>query len=276
MKKLITLPLKFTDSLINKIDGVIIGIEGLSIGFASYETKDSVISKIKYIKNLKREVFVSLNKNIYNSDLKYLKDIIDLIKDEDIDGIIYYDISIYNIVKNIDSNIPLYWNQEHLTTNYMTCDFWKKRGVVGTFLSSDITIDEILDIKKKTNMKYIVQIFGYVRMMASSRRLITNYLEHIDYDESHKTYEVYERVSKRKYPIIEDNNGTITLSNSCMNGIKYLELLEKSGIDYIFLDSLNVPDFELVIDAFNNNDISYFDNIEDYFLSRKTIYKVKR
>lgn len=276
MKKLITLPLKFTDSLINKIDGVIIGIEGLSIGFASYETKNSVISKIKYIKGLKREVFVSLNKNIYNSDLEYLKDVINLIKDEDIDGIIYYDISIYNIVKSMNSNIPLYWNQEHLTTNYMTCNYWKKRGVVGTFLSSDITIDEILDIKKKVNMKYIVQIFGYVRMMASSRRLITNYLEHIGYDKSHKTYEIYERVSKQKYPIIEDNNGTITLSNSCINGIKYLEILEKSGIDYIFLDSLNVPDFECVIDAFNNDDISYFDNIEDYFLSRKTIYKVKR
>lgn len=276
MKKIITLPLHFTDSLIKKIDGIIIGIENLSIGFASYETKESIVSKIKYIKGLNVEVFISLNKNIYNSDLEYLKDIINLIKDYDIDGIIYYDISIYNIVKSIDSNIPLYWNQEHLTTNYMTCNFWKNRGVVGTFLSSDITIDEILDIKKNVDMKYIVQIFGYVRMMASSRKLITNYLKHIGYDKSHKTYEIYENLSNKKYPIIEDGDDTITLSDKCINGIKHLELLEKSGIDYIFLDSLNIPNFESVIDSFNNNDISYFDDIEDYFLSRKTIYKVKR
>lgn len=276
MKKLITLPNNYSNTLLEKIDGVILGVNNLSIGFSNYETKETIIDKIREIKSAKKEVFISLNKNMYNSDLEYLKEIILFISKEDIDGIIYYDISVYKIISESKINIPLYWYQEHLTTNYMTCNFWKKRGVTGTFLSSDITIDEVLDISKNTNMKYIIKLYGYVRMMASSRFLITNYLKHINYDKKHLNYEIYENISKKKYPIIEDTNGTITLTDKPINGIKYLDLLDKNDIDYVFLDSLNIPNFEDIVDAFNNRDISYFNEIEEYFLSKKTIYKVKK
>lgn len=274
MKKLITLPLDFTESLMDKIDGVIIGIKDLSIGFSTYETLDTLVDKIRYLKSKTKEVFISLNKNMYNSDLDYLKEVIILLSNEDIDGLLYYDLSVYNIVNTNKLNIPLYWDQEHLTTNYMTCNFWQNRGVKGTFLSSDITIDEILKIREKTSMKLIVQVYGYVKMMSSSRKLVTNYLKYIGENKDNCSYEIYEKKLDKKYPIIEDDNGTITLTNKCINGIKYLEKL--NNIDYIFLSSLNVDNFESVIDAFNSNDVSYFDEIEDMFLSKNTIYKVKR
>lgn len=274
MKKLITLPLDFTESLIQKVDGVVLGVKDLSIGFNTYETLDTLVDKIKYFKSKNVEVFISLNKNMYNSDLEYLKKIIILISTLNIDGLMYYDLSVYNIVNTNKLNIPLYWNQEHLTTNYMTCNFWQKKGVKGSFLSSDITFDEILKIREKTSMKLIVQVYGYVKMMSSSRKLVTNYLKHIGENKTNYSYEIYEKKLDKKYPIIEDDNGTITLTDKCINGIRYIERL--NTIDYLFFNSLKIDDFELVIDAFNNNDLSYFDDIEDLFLSKNTIYKVKR
>lgn len=272
MKKIITLPRKYNDSIYDKIDGVILGVKNLSIGFNEYETSSSLELKIDLLLKKGIEVFISLNKNMYNSDLKYLKEILNIISTKKISGILYYDIGVYNLAKDLD--IPLYWNQEHLTTNYMTCNFWKKRGVCGAVISSDITIDEILDIKQKTNMKLIVQIYGYTKMAASSRKLITNYLEYIGSNDNSSSYEIYEKVSDKKYPIIEDENGTLTLSDKCINGIRYIDILEKNNIDYILFDSINCDDIEDILDKFNNK--NNFDDIEEYFLSKKTIFKVKK
>lgn len=272
MKKLITLPKEYSDSLIKKIDGVIIGVKDLSVGFNTYEDSDTISNTIDYFNNLGKEVFVSLNKNIYNSDLDYLNNILNILKNKKISGILYYDIGVYNLSK--DLNIPLYWNQEHLTTNYMTCNFWKKRGVSGTFVSSDITADEIIEIKNKTNMKLIVQVYGYVKMCVSSRKLISNYLKYIKDDLTYNNYEIYEKISDKKYPIIEDKNATITLSDKCINGFSYIEKFRDNNIDYILFDSINIDDIEYVIDKFDNKED--FNDNEEYFLSRKTIFKVKK
>ena len=272
MKKLITLPEKYNDSLIYKIDGVIIGVKDLSIGFNTYETLDTIEDTIDKFNRLNKDVFVSLNKNMYNSDLKYLNKVIELLKEKNISGILYYDIGVYNIVHQ--SNIPLYWNQEHLATNYMACKFWNKRGVEGVLISSDITIPEIIEIKEKNDMKLIVQVFGYTKMMASSRKLISNYLKYIGDNNAYNKYKIYDKISSKSYPIIEDDNGTITLSDKCLNGISYIDIVEKNNIDYILFDSINCDNIEDVIDKFNNK--NEFLDKEEYFLSKKTIFRVKK
>ena len=272
MKKIITIPKEFNDSLFDKIDAVILGIKDLSIGFNTYEDMSTIEDKIDYFSNKNIEVFVSLNKNMYNSDLDYLKQVLDILSKKNISGILYYDIGVYNIAKSLD--IPLYWSQEHLTTNYMTCNFWKKRGVEGVLISSDITASEIIDIKKKTDMKLIVQVYGYTRMMASSRKLISNYLKFINDDKKYDSYEIHEGISDINYPIIEDNNGTITLSDKWINAYSYIDLFKKNNIDYILFDSINISNIESVIDRFDKNED--FDIKEEYFLSKKTIFKVKK
>ena len=46
-------------------DGIIVGIKGLSTNITCFELKD--------LKNIKKDIFVSLNKNMFNSDIEYLK-----------------------------------------------------------------------------------------------------------------------------------------------------------------------------------------------------------
>lgn len=275
MKKIISLPKKYSDDTLKKVNGVLLGIKDLSIGFNEYETTNTILEKIEHIKSLGNEVFISLNKNMYNEDLEYLKKVL-IMLDDKVNGIFYYDISVFNIVKTLKLNIKLYWSQEHLTNNYNTCNFWQKRGVTGVVLSNDITYEEIEEIRKNTSLKIVFQIYGYVKMMASSRKLVSNYLKHVNMNMKDVPYKIHERISEKEYQIIEDENGTITLTDKCINGINYIDDLQKINIDYIFLDFISIDDADEILDAFNENNKSYFTEKEEYFLSKETIYKVKK
>lgn len=271
------------ESLIEDIDGVIVGIKDLSINQPAYFTLDEIKKINEIIKNNGKEIFVSLNKNMFNKDLEILEYTLLQLDNLKLNGILYYDIAIVNFKKNLKLVTPLVWNQEHLTTNYLTSNFWYEYGAKYTMLSSEITIDEINEIALNANSKTMVPIFGYLPMFVSRRHLVKNYLDTFKIkDDSNINY--IEKENKI-YAIIDSNDGTIAYSNKCLNGIN--ETL-KLNVDYIVLNSFNINNatFKRVVSMYN---IVNESNIQEFkeeidkmletdtgFLYKETIYEVKK
>lgn len=271
------------ESLIEDIDGVIVGIKDLSINQPAYFTLDEIKKINEIIKNNGKEIFVSLNKNMFNKDLEILEYTLLQLDNLKLNGILYYDIAIVNFKKNLKLVTPLVWNQEHLTTNYLTSNFWYEYGAKYTMLSSEITIDEINEIALNTNAKTMVPIFGYLPMFVSRRHLVKNYLDTFKIkDDSNINY--IEKENKT-YAIIDSNDGTIAYSNKCLNGIN--ETL-KLNVDYIVLNSFNINNatFKRVVSMYNivnesnvqefKEEIDKMLDTDTGFLYKETVYEVKK
>lgn len=271
------------ESLIEDIDGVIVGIKDLSINQPAYFTLDEIKKINEIIKNNGKEIFVSLNKNMFNKDLEILEYTLLQLDNLKLNGILYYDIAIVNFKKNLKLVTPLVWNQEHLTTNYLTSNFWYEYGAKYTMLSSEITIDEINEIALNANAKTMVPIFGYLPMFVSRRHLVKNYLDTFKIkDDSNINY--IEKEDKI-YAIIDSNDGTIAYSNKCLNGIN--ETL-KLNVDYIVLNSFNINNatFKRVVSMYNivnesnvqefKEEIDKMLDTDTGFLYKETIYEVKK
>ena len=271
------------ESLIEDIDGVIVGIKDLSINQPAYFTLDEIKKINEIIKNNGKEIFVSLNKNMFNKDLEILEYTLLQLDNLKLNGILYYDIAIVNFKKNLKLVTPLVWNQEHLTTNYLTSNFWYEYGAKYTMLSSEITIDEINEIALNTNAKTMVPIFGYLPMFVSRRHLVKNYLDTFKIkDDSNINY--IEKENKI-YAIIDSNDGTIAYSNKCLNGIN--ETL-KLNSDYIVLNSFNINNatFKRVVSMYNivnesnvqefKEEIDKMLDTDTGFLYKETVYEVKK
>jgi len=280
MSKILIIP--SDNNLNNESDGYIIGVKNLSVNMPVYFELDELLEFIKKIKDNNQEVFISLNKNMHNGDLKYLEEVMQTLNGLNIDGVLYYDIGVVNIWKRLKLHYELVWAQEHLTTNYLTCNYWHDKGVKYAYLASEITTDEIMEIKENTDMKLMVPIFGYLPMFVSKRHVVKNYLEYFNLkDNSDINYITKE---SKVYPIVDDENGTTVYSSSILNGIG--ETLKLINIDYLVLNSFNIGDkFKEVVKMFKNVDEN---NIDDYtneldqlfnsdrgFLYSRTIYKVK-
>ena len=282
MPKKIVIPsdLQSIYNLKDKVDGFILGLKNLSVNLPFYFELDELFDVIDNLSD--KEIFISLNKNMHNTDLEYLKEVLIKLDKTNIKGIIYYDVSIVNLKKELNLDVDLVWGQEHMTTNYLTMNYWYDFGAKYTYVSSDITLEEIKEISKLAKSKLMVQIFGYQPMFTSYRHLVKNYLKTFDIDDNSKEYIIEKEGNK--YSIIDDEIGATVYSNNILNGIEeYLDL----DVDYVVLNSYNIDNFEYVIDLFNsvneNNKNEYYNKIKDMygnvdkgFLYKETVYRVKK
>ncbi len=288
MTKLIVIPHnnKTIKKLIKIADGYILSIRDLSTNSTlNYDLKE-IKTIIKYLNKHHKEIFISLNKNIHNSDLDYLKYILMELDKYNITGILYYDIGLVNLHHKLGLKTNLVWSQEHQTTNSTTCNYWYSKGIKYTYLSADITLVEIRDIKENTKMELMVPIFGYLPMMVSQRRLVNNYLNYCNIPDDSLIN--YMQAGDNIYPLVDDEDGTFAYSAHILNGLEAYMKLQAINFDYVTLNEFNIEaaSFIKIVKIFkevNADNVKrkssiitrMFKNADSGFLYKETIYKVK-
>lgn len=279
--KLITLPSSIDEinETKNIVDGFIIGIKDMCVNTLFCIDDLSILSGLT-----DKEIFISLNKNMHNSDLKRVESILIELNNYPIKGVLFYDIGILSIYNRLKLNYDLVWAQEHLTTNFNTINYWYSKGAKYALLSSDITFDEIKDIEKNSKSTLMLNLFGYLPMFVSKRHIVRNYLNQFDLSDDSSIN--YMEKEENIYPIIDNNVGTFCYSAYILNGIRYVN---KTNIPYIILNSFNIDMDKFIsvlemfksvnednIDEYEDRINSMFGNTNYGFLDTKTIYRVKK
>ena len=253
--------------LINKdIDGIILYIDKLSVN-SNYYVDVNILDEFDF---KDKEIFLCMNKIMHNSDLEYLRSVINKIKDKNI-KILFYDMAVYNICLDLGICNKLVIYQDHLNASVNSNNFYYDLGIKGSFITNDITYEELMKIKKNSKMKLMFLGYGYQPIFYSRRYLVSNYLKYIDQDKGDN----YQIISDNlvKYPISEEEYGTTIYTPKEINLINYLSDLD--SIDYIVMNSVNMDSdkFNLMVDKFIKRE--KIDNTYLGFFKIKTIYKVK-
>lgn len=287
MSKNLIIPKSFSEltKLIDIVDGFIIGIKDLSVNLPTFFSINEVEKIVNLCNDKKREIFISINKNMHNSDIDLLKNTLINLSKLNIGGIMFYDISVLNINKELNLNLNLIWNQEHLVTNYNTINFYRLLGVDGAYLSSELSLEEIKKIRNNTNCSLFINVFGYIPMFTSKRPLVNNYLKTFDLKDISKIN--YLQKENNLYPIVSEGTTTIYSSKICSYILEMPYF--KDNFEYLIFNSFNIKDsdFEKVIEIYNNlknNCKENFNklnlllnyNCDTGFLYKETVYKVKK
>lgn len=252
-------------------DGYILGIDKYSFLFG----KTFSIDEIKKIKDdlKEKEIFVSFNRVIFNSELEDYKKKLKKVDSLGIVGIIVGDIAA--LTYDIKTNVIL--DQMHLNNSFYAINHYYNNGVSGSVLTNDITLSEINDIKKNTKSVLFKQVFGYPHLSTSKRRLISNYKEYFNINDTSSIYEIVEKNSNNIYKIIEDNFGTHILGDKVLNLLSF-----DIDVDYKIVDGFMLGDVKKVLEIFMNNKKDKNDWINDTynanygFINKETIYRVKK
>ena len=270
-------------SYYDSIDGIILPLEGYSVESVNYFTIDEIedISKNKNI-----EVFVKLNRNFFNDDIEPLKIILKKLDELKVSGIFFYDIGVLQLHKELNLNVPLIWNQTHMVNNYRTCDYYYEKGVKYALLGKEITLEEIIEIIKKSKITSMVEVVSKPSVAFSYRKLITNYYKDLGKNGTNKLT-VKEKVTNTNYDLFEDYNGTSFFMDVITNGTSVIKDLYDVGCKYIIMREDGVSSFdELLYDTKkyiesgcnDSNYVSKYKRLGDStnFFFKKTIYKVKK
>lgn len=257
-------------------------------GFSTLE-EEIALEELEFFSD--KKVFLSVDKNMFNSDLNVLEEVLSKVDDYNVSGILFYDVSVLSIAKKLNVKTPIIWNQNYLATNYKTCNFYEKEGVSGVIITPIITISEIEEICKNTSFDIYVPVFGYQMMAFSKRKLVSNYFEYINEENTNSVNYIIENGDK--YPILQNSIGSKIYTKDVLNGIRYINALKKAGVKYIILDNymIGADVFEkiskyyerTVKEDLSDDDLFVFEkeinelipNSSTLFFDKKTVFKVK-
>ncbi|MBQ7136393.1 MAG: U32 family peptidase [Bacilli bacterium] len=264
-------------------EGFILGLKDYSVNYfgITIEEIKNIVEKYKDL-----DIFISINKTIFNKELKELEEKLIELDSIPIKGVLFYDLGVLSIYKKHNFSYSLGWHQTHMVTNYNTCNFYYDNGVEYGVLASEITKDEMIEIKRNTNMKLFSFIIGHPIMAHSKRRLLTNYYrsQNKEYDGSLKS--IYER--DKEYLISDNSDGTCIYEGDIISGIDYLGELKDSLIEYGIIHGFNIEDnlivklVSLTKEIITNNSNTAINEIKllicnnTSFFDKKTIFKVKK
>ena len=258
------------------IDGVILPLENFSVDYFKYY---SIFDIREYRKNTDKLLFVVINKMIFNSELEDLLKILKELENIKVDGVFFYDLAVFSLVKEHNLNLNLIYNGTFMVTNSDTINLYYDLGVKGVYLSNEITKDEVLNIRHNTKSDLFILLLGNPVVAMSRRSLLTSYFANKNKSKS-DLITIKEPKSGQEFLVKEDSNGTTFFYNKRLNLSNVYKELKDSGINYGIIEQgdYDSNQYKELINAFVNFNKKKIDELAGHnrgFLYRETIYKVK-
>ena len=284
MKVLVEVASKNIEEYVDKCDALLLGIRKFSVmnmvSFTVDEIKDIVL------KYPQLEIFVKMDKNFFNEEIEEVRKCLTELNDIPIRGVFFYDLALLELKHELSLSFDLVWSQTHMVTNYRTCDYYYQKGVSYALLSKEITLDEIVEISRKSSVQTIVEVVSLPSVGFSRRKLVHNYYEYYQ-EQGTSSLTVLEKVTNKKYLVREEENGTGFLLDEVLNGTSVISSLYQAGVDYVLFREEGIPAFlELIRDtkkyiSLGCSDTSYVEKYKKLgdstgFFFKKTIYRVKK
>lgn len=228
---------------------------------------------VRYAKNNKVKVYVTVNIFPRNDDLygiaKYLTEIDNIAPD----AVIIADPGIVFIAKNTIPSMPLHLSTQANTTNWASAQFWREQGIARICLARELSLQEILEIKKKSDLEIEVFIHGAVCISYSGRCFMSKYMVDRDANEgdcSQSCRWEYSLVEKKRageyFPIEEDDRGTYFFNSKDLCLIKYIPDLILSGVSSFKIEGRmkSVYYVGMVTKIYREAIDAYLENRENY------------
>jgi putative protease len=157
----------------NAIDLIDLQVHKIFIGIKNFSIYTECLLTINEIEKLVKEkkqtkVYININKHFFENEINRLEKLLLQITEIKIDGIIFADFAIPQILYEHKIKTYLIYNPETLITNYGQFDFYLKNNIDEVCLARELQKNEIKEIcKHKNKMKIQMQVCGYSFVMQS-------------------------------------------------------------------------------------------------------------
>jgi putative protease len=229
-------------------DALIVGHERYALRVpGSFEIED--IERAKQIATrLNRKLYVAMNALFHQDMLDEIDVYIKKLREIGVDAIQFGDPAVLMSLGQLNDDagsLRMHWNTETTLTNYHTVNFWARKGVHRAVLARELSLDDVLDIKRQTNIETQVLVHGMTCIVHSKRELVSNFARYQGKDVTEASFGLGRRLfvkedkrHEQKYPIYEDVNGTHIMSYDDICMIEHLSPLINAGVDSVQIDTI--------------------------------------
>lgn len=207
--------------------------------FTSSELPDAVL----YAHSHGKKVYVTCNIYPRNHEIDGIRSFLKTVGDSGADGIIISDPGIILEARETIPEIPIHLSTQANTTNYKSALFWSSLGVTRINTARELSLEEITEIRNKTDIEVEAFIHGAMCISYSGRCLLSSFMANRDSNRGlccHPCRWKYSVVEEMRpgdfYPVDEDERGTYIFNSTDLCMIEHIPELISSGIDSLKIE----------------------------------------
>ncbi len=225
-------------------DAVYLGGKEFSLrAHATNFSKEEIAEAVSFAHERAVRVFVTVNIFAHNRDFDHLSTYLLHLADIGVDGLIISDPGILRCAREVVPQMSIHLSTQANVTNSDSALFWQEQGVTRLNLARELSLAEIVDIKKSLSAKIEVFVHGALCISYSGRCMLSLYLTGRDGNQGECAhpcrygYRIEE--SKREgmfFPVEEDGRGTYIFNSKDLCLINRLPELVAAGVDSIKIE----------------------------------------
>lgn len=219
-----------------QVDALIVGISAFSCRQA-LTLEDTRLKDFYHQLNHRAKLYILVNSLIDEDRLSLLEEKLEILH-TCCDGLLFQDFAVYQIVKRKGYDLHLVYSPETLNTNYRTIETLSSLGIDTFFLSREISLEALLNIRQHTKHTLMVALHGPMYQAYSKRPLLSNYFasRSQQHDVGQKAHlSIVPQDSAYESYIYEDGEGTHIVSKERLYTIDLLASLQSFDVGYIDL-----------------------------------------
>lgn len=269
-------------------DAVYLGGNKLNLrAFADNFSNEELAEGIKYAHDRGKKAYVALNVFPHNEDLDGLEDYLLELYNLGVDAAIVADPGIIMTAREVVPNLELHLSTQANNVNHKSAMFWYKQGIKRIVLARELSMKEIVEMRRLLPMEYEIEAFvhGSMCMAYSGRCLLSNFLTGRDANRGacaqpcrYKYYLTEEKRPGEKYEIMEDDKGSYIMNSKDLCMIEHIPELVAAGISSFKIEGRMKSSFyaAVVTKAYREALDAYWEDPQNYVFNKKWLEDLEK
>ena len=221
---------------------------GTSFGMRSFAgnfSPEELPAAVKFAHDHGVKCHVTVNTMPRNEEVDQLPQYLEQLDDAGVDALIVADLGAFTLAGKYAPHCQRHISTQQSVANYACAQAWYDLGATRVVLARELSLPEIIRIRKKVSPELEIETFGHGAMCVSysGRCLLSNYMTGRDANRGacaqpcRYQYALMEEKRPGEYfPVFEDEKGTYILNSRDMCMIDHLKELMDAGVDCIKIE----------------------------------------
>lgn len=269
-------------------DAVYIGGEEFSLRVAADNfTNDEIKQGVDFAKARGKKVYLTANIIPHNKDIDEYGRFLNDVKDLGLDAVILSDLGMFDVTKELAPELEIHISTQANNVNYRSAQKWYEMGAKRVILAREMSLDEISEIRRRTDKGLELEAFvhGAMCISYSGRCLLSNYMAGRDGNGgacAHpcrwKYYLMEEKRPGEYMPVFENERGTFIYNSKDLCMINHIDKLVESGLTSFKIEGRVKSEFYVatVVGAYRRAIDSYFENPDKWKPSPEWLSELRK
>ncbi|WP_139990928.1 peptidase U32 family protein [Paenibacillus paridis] len=266
-------------------DAFVIGEARYGMRLSGEFSKEMIAQAVEIAKPKGVRIYASLNNLMDNETADGLDDYVASLAEAGVDAIVFGDPAVLMAARQHAPGIALHWNAEMTSTNFVTAEYWGRRGATRFVLARELNMEQVIETAASTALETQVQVHGMTNIYHSKRSLVDSYMEHQSEtdrlprkDKDRGLYVMEAERQDERYPIFEDANGTHIMSSDDICMVENLHELMEAGVTSLKIEGImkSIEYNETVVRAYRNAIDAYTANPDDYSFQEEWLEAIQQ